>query len=155
MKPSPDRDEKLERLIQQTLRELPARRAPRSLEHRVLAELERRAALPWWRKSYAHWPSPVRAAFFVISAAVAAMIVAGIFVLTRGAAGTEAVGEIATQVASIRALFGTLVDKSVMIFRAIPAVWLYGALALIATCYVTLIGIGAVAYRTIRAHRSL
>lgn len=155
MQPTPDRDEKLERLIQQTLRQLPARRAPRSLENRVLAELERRAALPWWRKSYSHWPSPVRAAFFVISAAVAALIVAGIFVLTRGAAGTEAVGEITTQVAGIRAFFGTVVEKTFMIFHAIPAVWLYGSIAVIASCYVALIGIGAVAYRTIRAHRSI
>jgi hypothetical protein len=155
MKPTPDRDEKLERLIQQTLRELPARRAPRTLEHRVLAELERRAALPWWRKSYAHWPSPVRAGFFLISATVAAMIVAGIFVLTRGSIGTEAVGEISTQVASIRAFFGTVVDKTLMVFNAIPTLWLYGAIALIGSCYAALIGIGAVAYRTIRAHRSI
>lgn len=153
MNPTPNNQEKLEHLIQRTLRELPARRAPQTLEHRVLAELGRRAALPWWRKSYAHWPSPVRAAFFIISATIAALFVAGIFVLTRGAAGTEAIGDVTTQLASVRALFGTIVDKTLMIFHAIPALWLYGAIALIASCYVALIGIGAVAYRTIRAHR--
>ncbi|HEX2854670.1 MAG TPA: hypothetical protein VHO24_15670 [Opitutaceae bacterium] len=155
MNPTPDRDEKLERLIQQTLRQLPARRAPRTLENRVLAELERRAALPWWRKSYAYWPSPVRAAFFVVSATVAALIVAGVFVLTRGAAGTEAVGQLTDQVAGISSVFSTIVEKTLMIYHAIPAVWLYSAIALIGSCYAALLGIGAVAYRTIRANRSL
>ena len=47
MQPSPENhQEKLERAIHQTLRALPPRRAPRSLEDRVFAELARRAALP-------------------------------------------------------------------------------------------------------------
>lgn len=54
MHPAPDPEEKLERLIHRTLRDLAPRRAPRTLEARVFAELERRAALPWWRQSYAH-----------------------------------------------------------------------------------------------------
>ena len=45
MTPSSHHDpEKLERAIHETLRALPPRRAPRTLEARVLAELERRAA---------------------------------------------------------------------------------------------------------------
>jgi hypothetical protein len=49
MSPNPENNErKLERLIHETLRELPARQAPSSLENRVLAELARRTALPWW-----------------------------------------------------------------------------------------------------------
>jgi hypothetical protein len=153
MKPTPNRHEKLEHFIQQTLRDLPNRRAPHTLERRVLAEIARRAALPWWRKSYAYWPAPVRAAFFVGSAAIAALVVAGIFTLTRGSAGTETLGQIAAQLGGIRSFFETVFDKIVMIVRAIPPLWLYGGIALIASCYLTLIGIGAVAYRTLRAHR--
>ena len=41
MKPASDNDEKLERLIHRTLRELPRRCAPGTLEARVMAELER------------------------------------------------------------------------------------------------------------------
>lgn len=37
----------LEKLIHQTLRALPDRKAPRSLEHRVLAAIAARQALPW------------------------------------------------------------------------------------------------------------
>src|SRR4051812_27941991 len=82
MKPSPDRDEHLERFIHQTLRDLPRGRAPGTLESRVMAELERRAALPWWHKSYAYWPLPVRIAFLCVSAGVAKFaLMAGVWLL--------------------------------------------------------------------------
>ena len=56
-------DQKLERLLDAALRELPLRRAPLSLESRVLGEIERREARPWWRLSFAHWPELARAGF--------------------------------------------------------------------------------------------
>ena len=57
------------------LRNLPDRKAPAGLEARVLAEISRRAALPWWRKSFAHWPVAVRLGFLILSARVAAVAV--------------------------------------------------------------------------------
>jgi hypothetical protein len=56
MKLSP---EQLEKLIHSNLRALPDRRAPRSLESRVHAAIETRAALPWWKQSFAQWPVAV------------------------------------------------------------------------------------------------
>lgn len=56
-------ERRLERLLDRTLRGLPVRRAPATLESRVLAELARRAALPWWRRSFVHWPQAARAVF--------------------------------------------------------------------------------------------
>ena len=34
----------------------------------MLAELERRAAFAWWRRSFSHWPLLARAAFLLVSA---------------------------------------------------------------------------------------
>ena len=62
--------EALERLLDRALHELPSRRAPPTLESRVIRELDRRAALPWWRRSFAHWPLLARAGFLVIGAAL-------------------------------------------------------------------------------------
>jgi hypothetical protein len=95
MNPSPENRDPLESLIDRTLRAQPARRAPRTLESRVVAELARRAALPWWHKSYAHWPAVVRGGFFVLSALVAAVLVTGLFLLSQSATSTELTGEIA------------------------------------------------------------
>jgi len=67
--------------IGRLLRQLPDRRAPAGLEARVLAEIARRAALPWWRTSFTHWPAAARVSFYGLSAAAAAAVVAGIFVL--------------------------------------------------------------------------
>src|SRR5437773_8945657 len=83
MNPSPDHDERLERVVDRTLRELPPRRAPISLEQRVLAEIARRVALPWWHKSFAHWPVPVRAVFMVVLAGVIKLVlIGGVWIMT-------------------------------------------------------------------------
>ena len=34
-----------------------------ALESRVLGELARRAAQPWWRRNFGHWPTLARAGF--------------------------------------------------------------------------------------------
>src|SRR5665213_2604381 len=73
--PSPD-PEKLERLIHQTLRALPVRQAPLTLEVRVAAAIVQRAALPWWRRSYALWPRGLRLAFLLLSFLAAAALFA-------------------------------------------------------------------------------
>ena len=65
-----DPDDALKDLLDRTLQELPLRRAPPTLESRVLDELERRAALAWWRRSFAHWPVAARAVFLVICLAL-------------------------------------------------------------------------------------
>ena len=56
---------KLEKMVDRVCKEQPSLGAPATLSARVLAEIERRAARPWWRQSFTHWPLPVRAAFVV------------------------------------------------------------------------------------------
>ncbi len=152
---SPD-DEKLERLIHRTLRELPARRAPHSLEARVLAELERRAALPWWRKSFAHWPMAARVAFLVAGAGAVA------FVLY--AAGFVQTGFDSARLAALSTQLSTFADAALTVGRGIgefghaigrslPPLWLYGGLAFVGAMYAALFGLGAAAYRTLYVNR--
>ena len=152
MTPSPDHHEKLERLIHRALCELPLRHAPDTLAARVLAELERRAALPWWRQNYAHWPLVARAAFFLGTAALAALLVAGLFSLTRAGGPAQLAGGFAW-LTQMRDLAWTAFDTAAALWRSIPPLWLYGALAALAACYATLVGVGAAAYRTFRAAR--
>jgi len=140
----------LEVLVHRTLRARPLRRAPRTLEPRVLAELARRAALPWWHKSFAFWPAPVRAAFFVLSAIAAAALVVGIY-LVSASASQQLANELAGRfgwLAFVRQLLATGADTLVVVARSIPSLWLLGGAALFAAAYAALIGVGAVAYRT-------
>ncbi|MSU49566.1 MAG: hypothetical protein EXS37_10845 [Opitutus sp.] len=156
MTPSPDHHEKLEQLIHRTLRDLPPRRAPQSLEARVLAELARRAALPWWRKSFVNWPVPARAGFLVLSVGVvklvliaAVWVMAGFDTAQFRDAFTQPFAWMETGLAVVNAISG-FAD---IMLRNIPPLWLYGGIAIIASLYATLFGLGTVAYKALHAQR--
>ena len=149
MKPSP---EDLENIIDRAFRDFPERPAPRTLEMRVLAEIERRAALPWWRQSYAHWPVAARGAFLALCALAAAALIAGLLFLVRQPEATLITGAITRRVSGLLVLRSLAEAASQTIngvIRAIPSWWLFGGLALIGACYATVIGVGAAAYRAL------
>lgn len=157
MNPPPDdsREARLERALHRTLRDLPARRAPRTLEERVRAEIARRAALPWWRRSFAHWPLPARAVFLVGCAGVVKLalmasvwVMAGFDVAEFRAAFATQLGWMDAVVTVFHAI-GSLFD---IVGRNIPPLWLYGALAFFAAMYAALFGLGAAAYKALRAN---
>jgi len=143
-------DEALERLLEGTLRELPLRRAPVSLESRVFGELERRASLPWWRRSFMHWPAPARAAFLLMCGALVALAFMG---------GAAAVAGLSTLLESdapslswahqIGAFMGSAVNLATLLARTLPVAWLYQGIAVCAVLYAVLFGLGAAVYRTL------
>src|SRR4051812_36263127 len=71
--------EQLEQLVHRELRGLPLRPAPRTLEARVLAEIERRATVAWYHRSWSYWPAAVRAVFLVAGTAFAGLAVAAFY----------------------------------------------------------------------------
>jgi hypothetical protein len=145
--------EDLEKFIHQTLRALPERRAPRSLEARVFAAIAARQALPWWRQSFTHWPLAARGAFLVVSAVLAAALLAWFF-RTSGQveSGSLLAGPLA-MVAKIHAISGGVGAFLAVVMRSIPSLWLYGALAFVATMYAAFFGLSAAAYRSFFAQR--
>jgi hypothetical protein len=156
MNPPPDNHDKLERVIHRTLRELPPRRAPRTLEQRVLAELERRAALPWWRKNFAHWPLVARAGFILLCAGIARLGLMLGFSTTAGDGPVpfkEAFAQPYAWMENGLAVVHAITGFFDIIFRNIPPLWLYGGLAFFATMYLALFGLGAAAYKALHAHR--
>ena len=148
--------EQLEQLVHTALRSLPDRRAPASLETRVLAALERQAAIPWWHRSWNYWPQGVRALFLVFCGAVAAGLV---LASLPGPAGLESAqvqhtfGPALALVDGLVAAGRWLADFTDLLLRQIPTWWLYGAVAFVAGLYAMLFGLGAAAYRTFWSHR--
>jgi hypothetical protein len=154
--PPENHSEKLERAIHQTLRALPPRRAPRSLEARVFAELERRAALSWWRQSFAHWPLPARAVFFVAALALVKLTLTVAVWVMAGFDSASFLAALSTPVSWAQAgvsLVRGVTDFCFVIFRSIPPLWLYGTVAFVAAMYAALFGLGAAAYRTLYVSR--
>jgi hypothetical protein len=144
--PSPD-PEKLERLIHQTLRALPDRPAPSTLEASVVAAIGRREALPWWRRTYADWPPSLRCAFLLVAIVAAAALVA----FSRSPVAAKAFSRVALSfpwIAFLQSIGASLMDTARIVFDAIPAAWIYSTVVLLAGCYALLIGLGAAVYRT-------
>jgi hypothetical protein len=153
MNNSPDN---LEKLIHETLRSLPDRRAPHSLESRVLAAIEARASLPWWKQSFAQWPVAARCAFVLLSAGLVKVVLMVTMWALGGFQASEFATTFETQFAWVDAIRGAIrgVGESfAIIIRSIPPVWLYSALACIAAFYATLFSLGATAYRAIFTRR--
>lgn len=153
MKNSPDN---LEKLIHQTLRSLPARRAPHSLEARVLAAIEARASLPWWKQSFARWPMAARIAFFISSAGLAKLALMAAVWVMAGFDGAQFTSAFSTQFAWLQtasAAVDGIGNVCGTLYRSIPTLWLYGGAAFVATMYAALFGLGAAAYRTLYANR--
>ncbi len=141
-------EQRLETLMSQTLRGLPSRRAPATLEARVLAELQLRAALPWWRVGFAHWPAVPRAAFIVICAAlIAATILGGASALIGMRSLNEAAALPLSWMHPILMVLSSTGGVAALLVRVIPPLWLYGALAFGMVLYLALFGLGAAAYR--------
>jgi len=144
--------DKLETAIHRVLRGLPDRKAPASLEGRVLAELSRRAALPWWRKSFAHWPSAVRISFFAGSAIAAAVVVTGLIYAGQSRGAHELAGGFSNSIAWLvfaRDMAAKLSANVRMLIAAIPPLWFYGIIATVAVSYAALAAIGAATYRAL------
>ncbi len=151
-----DPDEALQRLLQRTLSEMPPRRAPATLELRVFSELQRRAALPWWRCSFMHWPAPARVAFLVICGALVATMFLGSGAAVAGLSSLLESGSPslfwARQIGVLMVSAGNLMA---LLARTLPLTWLYQGIAVCAVLYAVLFGLGAAVYRTLYLHQPL
>lgn len=139
-----NRSDRLEQQVSRLLSNLPLRRAPATLEQAVLTEIERRALLPWYRRSFAQWPLPARLAFIVTSLL---LLVLSVSVLAHSVPsfGALPMSWSRPAITGVNALFGS---AAVMV-RAIPPEWLYVGIGLGAVLYALMFGLGAFAYRTL------
>jgi hypothetical protein len=151
-----DTEEKLERLLTQALGSLPLRPAPRTLESRVMAALERRALRPWWHCSFAHWPVAPRIAFVLVCAAlIAATFFGGVSAFLGYGSLNVFAALLLSWVQPLLAVMSSAGGLAALLVRVIPPLWLYGGLALGALLYVALFGLGAAAYRTLYLRPSM
>lgn len=148
------RDSSLELLIGQLARSQPLRRAPGSLEHRVLAQLaQQQTTAPAWRKGFTHWPLAARAAFLIASVGFVWLTVTEFLTWMSFLGSGQITGtamswlHVSTEVAS------PLMSAGSFVLRAIPSEWLYAAAAAGFLLYAMLFGLGTVAYRTLYVER--
>ena len=150
MNTRPDPPDEIETLVARALRGLPVRRAPRSLENRVIAAIARRAESPWWRRSSAHWPVPAQAGFVVLCAGSARLAwlagiwaMAGIDTLSRSTVAPIA------RIYDIAACLSATGEVLKLLVGVMPQTWILGGLALASILYAALFGLCAALYRTL------
>jgi len=149
LNPNEQHEQRLERFIDKVLRDQPPRRAPADLESKVMAEIARRAAAPWWQSSFSGWPVAARLLFIIASAGFITLVLkASAIIMDPIDAGARSAALFA-DVAWIPSLFMTLGT----VFRDLPSLWIYGAVAILGALYPTLFGVSAAAYRTLYAPR--
>jgi hypothetical protein len=139
-------DKDLERTITQALRDQPLRRAPATLERRVLAQVEARAAVAHWRRGFAHWPIAARVAFLAASVGVVKVALFVAMWLSTPLDSRASAFDLPSQIAWLQTLFVAVGS----IARTVPSLWVHAGIAVFAIMYVALFGIGASAYRTMR-----
>jgi hypothetical protein len=144
--------DKLERLIDHALREQPLRHAPLGLESRILAEIERRTALPWYRKSFGHWPLAARVGFLVASYGFVRIALLMVMAVTEAAGPGRFAADLSPSITwlhSAASILSTIGATGAFVIGAIPTSWLYGGIAFGVALYGALFGLGAIAYRAL------
>jgi hypothetical protein len=156
MNETSESEREAELLLDRVLRDLPVRQAPSTLEGRVLRELQRRAALPWWRHSFSRWPAPARIAFVLTCVALVGLALVGGAWALADLGSTHAFSAMSRPwVRQTLALVGVAGELSHSLASVVPPEWVYGGLAVSAALYTALFGLGIAAYRTLYANSNL
>jgi hypothetical protein len=147
---SPHDQAQLERLIHGVLRDQPVRRAPASLEARVLARIQQQHAMAGRSMGFSRWPAAARIAVLVALAVVAKFTVdAVVWLFSAPTPVTHTVENSVTWAKSTASLFSSLLTLAQSLFNVIPGTWIALGLAVAAGMYIMLFVLGATAYRTL------
>jgi hypothetical protein len=148
------RDRGLERFVGDLARGQPLRRAPASLEHRVLAQLAlQQPGLVWWRRGFTHWPLLAQAGFLLASYGFVRLSIAGVMSVMSFLGSREVAGDALSWVQVGSKAAAAAASTGSFLLSAIPSMWLYGAAAAAFGLYALLFGLGTVAYRTLYVER--
>lgn len=147
---SEERRERLERLTHRALRELPQWRAPATLESRVLAEIERRAALGGSTRGgsavgVASWPATGRAllgAGCALCVPLLWLLVPQLHAHLTRALNVPDVAHWVDTVTGTSRMFIGLVQLAARMVYLIPKDWLFGGLILTSAAYAAPIALG-------------
>lgn len=144
--------ERLAQQIHATLQRLPPLKAPATLESRVLRELARREARPWWRQGFGRWPPAARMLFVPLSAGFIKLAFLSVGALGSAVSSAQQSPVLDTAATRWQALSGALQSLrtiGALVVQGVPQIWIYGAIGVALFLYASLFGIGAAAFRSL------
>jgi hypothetical protein len=151
MKPPPNDKDPLANWAASALRQLQDRPAPAGFGIQVLAEIRRRANLPWYQRPWTHWPAPQQ----WFSALVFAALIIGVFKvgipLLQDTAAETAYGQRATlafnSVSALKSVGINLVRAARLSLEQVSTTHITLALGSIIAAWLSTVGLGAVCWR--------
>ncbi len=153
---SSDYEKRLEAQIGQALKGLPELPAPRTLLPRVLAVVQSRAALPWYRLPWERWPVGWRTlALVVLLGSFGGLCFAG-WELVRTEGFALAMREVSGWFSGLSAVGNAvhvLVSTLLLALRQLPTAVLAVGVALLVLSYAICMGVGAAWVRFAFARR--
>jgi len=146
--------EPLEKFVDQLCKQQPLRKAPVDLYSRVMREVKIRKALPWWRKSFLHWPLAMQILFVAAALLTAKLSLTCIHWISESWFSSSGVLKNSSSLLKgADTVVAVSNNVSSYLTGALPVSWLYGGAALIAVLYLVLFGIGVTTYKTLYATR--
>ncbi len=144
----PELDPRLEAQLDHALKSLPPIEAPAGLAPGVLAILAARARQPWWERAWWDWPLSAKAAFLVLTVAVAGLLAGGGLFFGEGA---ESYGigllDWLHPFVTLMEILAPLASAGLLVWETIGEPFLiYGALC-IGALYLTCLGMGTACFR--------
>ena len=153
---NPEYEKELAAWVDRELKALPTLRAPETLVSRVMATLEQRAALPWYRRSWQTWPVALQAAFMVVLLAG----FGGVCVASWQCVHTPAFASVSREVVGLFSFLGTawktvnvLLSAVALAFKSLGSAVVIGSIVALLFGYAMCVAFGTVYVRLAFARR--
>ncbi len=156
MKSNREPNDPLARWTDQTLRQLPGRRAPGTLLPQVMAAIARQRALPWYQQPWFRWPRHFQMLAFALSLGLVAGLawlviphgdIATLAAAKQAALQSEMIKPVVSTVSTTSDFLGTLGHAGRLLVGTLPnwtAAALLGGLAFL---WCSTLGLGTAAWR--------
>ena len=151
-----DNDRQLEREISRELKALPELTAPASVANRVLAAIELRLNVPWYRRSWVTWPLALR----IASLAAMLALFGGLCLAGWEVSRTERImsamhraGQWLSGLNTIGSVMNILAGSAALVVKKLGTAFIVACLVAAGLGYAIFLGLGTVYFRLAFAKR--
>jgi hypothetical protein len=145
-----DDDKRLELAIRRALKSLPELAAPASLAGRVMAAIESRIRVPWYRRPWVTWPVGLRMASFAAMLAVFGGLCFAGWELSHTETTLSAMhraGQWFSGLNTIGSLFNILAGSVALVMKKLGTVFIIACLVAAGLSYAMFMGLGTIYFR--------
>ncbi len=144
---NPHYEKQLEASVRRELEALGELSAPSALANRIVAAVAERAALPWYRQSWATWPVGLRVAALTVLLLAFAGLSLGAWQLTQGAAAPTWLTGWYADLCALWRTAGVLANTAFALVGQIGSGIIFVGAAVMFTAWVMCIGLGTACVR--------